>query len=150
MENYTSRMPDFSLQRFEALCGKKVHLVTRQMLEEENGKLILEAAKIGKAVFLGSRRPLHRHNPCHIADRRGKTGNKNPYSPRHIDHVRNSKPLRIAQLQVRKNRYRTLSRELFGNTLQSHRPKQTNWFAHPLPFRFEGERKPFTYPSTKL
>ena len=52
MENYTSRMPDFSLERFEAVCGKKVQLVQRQMLEEENGKVILEAAKVGKAVFL--------------------------------------------------------------------------------------------------
>jgi diphthine synthase len=52
MENYTSRMPDFSLERFEALCGRKVQMITRQMLEEENGELILQAAKVGKAVFL--------------------------------------------------------------------------------------------------
>jgi diphthine synthase len=52
MENYTSRMPDFSLQRFEMLSGKKVQMVTRQMLEDENGALILQAAKVGKAVFL--------------------------------------------------------------------------------------------------
>ncbi len=52
METYTSRMPDFSLERFEALCGKKVRLVKRQTLEEENGKIILEAAKKGKTVFL--------------------------------------------------------------------------------------------------
>ena len=52
METYTSLMPDFSMQRFETMCGKKVQLVTRRMLEEENGKLILTAAKAGKAVFL--------------------------------------------------------------------------------------------------
>jgi diphthine synthase len=52
MERYTSLMPDFSLQRFEAYCGKKVQLVQRQTLEEENGKIILEGAKVGKAVFL--------------------------------------------------------------------------------------------------
>ena len=52
METYTSRMPDFSLQRFEAVCGKKVQVVTRQTLEDENGTLILQAAKVGKAVFL--------------------------------------------------------------------------------------------------
>ncbi len=52
METYTSLMPDFSLQRFEALCGRKVQVVTRQVLEEENGKVILEAAKKGRAVFL--------------------------------------------------------------------------------------------------
>ena len=52
MENYTSRMPDFNLQRFELICGKKVHLVTRHMLENENGTQILQAAKVGKTVFL--------------------------------------------------------------------------------------------------
>ena len=52
METYTSRMPDFSLQRFEKLCEKKVQLIARNDLEEENGKVILEAAKKGKTVFL--------------------------------------------------------------------------------------------------
>jgi diphthine synthase len=52
METYTSYMPDFSLERFESLCGKKIHVLSRQVLEEENGKIILEAAKNGKAVFL--------------------------------------------------------------------------------------------------
>lgn len=52
METYTSLMPDFSLPRFEALCGKKIQAVTRQALEEENGRVILEAAKKGKTVFL--------------------------------------------------------------------------------------------------
>jgi diphthine synthase len=52
MELYTSLMPDFSLQRFETLCCKKVQAVSRRELEEENGILILEAAKKGKAVFL--------------------------------------------------------------------------------------------------
>jgi len=52
MELYTSLMPDFSLQRFEALSNKKVKLVSRRELEEENGAIILKAAKKGKAVFL--------------------------------------------------------------------------------------------------
>ena len=52
METYTSRMPDFSMERFEAMCGRKVQLITRQDLEEDNGKIILQAAKAGKAVFL--------------------------------------------------------------------------------------------------
>jgi diphthine synthase len=52
METYTSRMPDFSMQRFEETCGKKVQLITRRDLEEDNGKIILEAAKNGKTVFL--------------------------------------------------------------------------------------------------
>ena len=52
MELYTSLMPDFSLQRFEFLCGKKVQEVSRRELEEENGAIILDAAKKGKTVFL--------------------------------------------------------------------------------------------------
>ncbi|MGE5188067.1 MAG: diphthine synthase [Betaproteobacteria bacterium] len=52
METYTSRMPEFSLKRLEEMCGKKINVVTRQNLEDENGKVILEAAKTGKVVFL--------------------------------------------------------------------------------------------------
>jgi len=52
MELYTSLMPEFNLQRFEALCGKRVHLVSRRELEEENGTIILQAAQKGKTVFL--------------------------------------------------------------------------------------------------
>jgi diphthine synthase len=52
METYTSRMPDFSMQHFEAMCGKEVQMLERQDLEENNGKRILQAAKEGKVVFL--------------------------------------------------------------------------------------------------
>jgi diphthine synthase len=52
MELYTSLMPDFNLRRFEALCGKQVHMVSRRELEEENGTAILGAAKKGKTAFL--------------------------------------------------------------------------------------------------
>ena len=52
METYTSRMPEFSLKRLEEMCGKKISMVTRQNLEDENGKVILEATKTGKVVFL--------------------------------------------------------------------------------------------------
>lgn len=52
METYTSRMPDFSMPRFDQMTGKKVQLIKRQDLEEDNGKMILDAAKAGKAVFL--------------------------------------------------------------------------------------------------
>ena len=52
METYTSRMPDFSLERFEQMCGKKVQVVGRRELEEESGNSILNAAKNGKTVFL--------------------------------------------------------------------------------------------------
>ena len=52
VELYTSLMPDFNLHRFEASCGKQIHVVSRSELEEENGTVILEAAKKGKTVFL--------------------------------------------------------------------------------------------------
>jgi diphthine synthase len=52
MELYTNLMPDFSLKRFEALAGKKVILLLRHDLEEENGEAILKAAEHGKAVLL--------------------------------------------------------------------------------------------------
>ncbi|MCW3995902.1 MAG: diphthine synthase [Candidatus Bathyarchaeota archaeon] len=52
METYTSLMPKFSLKRFETLCGKKIQVLIRQDLEEDSGKVILNAAKCGKAVFL--------------------------------------------------------------------------------------------------
>ncbi len=52
METYTSRMPDFSMQHFETMCGKKVQMLQRHDLEEDSGKRILQAAKEGKAVFL--------------------------------------------------------------------------------------------------
>lgn len=52
METYTSRMPDFNLQHLEELCNKKIQFITRQTLEEENGKQILQASRIGKTVFL--------------------------------------------------------------------------------------------------
>ena len=52
METYTSLMPDFNLQHFEELCGKKIQIISRRQLEEENGTQILQAAKKGKTVFL--------------------------------------------------------------------------------------------------
>jgi diphthine synthase len=52
METYTSRMPDFNLQYFEKLCNKKIHFITRQTLEEENGARLLQAAENGKVAFL--------------------------------------------------------------------------------------------------
>ena len=52
MELYTSLMPEFSLQRFEAECGKHVSVVSRRELEDENGGTILQATERGKVVFL--------------------------------------------------------------------------------------------------
>jgi len=52
MELYTSILPCFSTERFEEIVNKKVRIVSRRNLEEENGALILNAAENGKAVFL--------------------------------------------------------------------------------------------------
>jgi len=52
IELYTSLMPEFDLHCFETMCGKKIRVIARCELEEENGVIILEAAKKGKAVFL--------------------------------------------------------------------------------------------------
>jgi diphthine synthase len=52
MELYTSLMPNFSVERFQKLCGKQVQLISRRELEEGNGKVILTAAERGKTVFL--------------------------------------------------------------------------------------------------
>ena len=52
IELYTSLMPNFSLHRFETLCDKKIQIVSRRELEEENGTQILQAAKKSKTVFL--------------------------------------------------------------------------------------------------
>jgi diphthine synthase len=52
MELYTSLMPRFSLERFEALSGKQVNVIARRELEEEKGERILNDAEKGKTVFL--------------------------------------------------------------------------------------------------
>ena len=52
MELYTSLLPHFSTKRFEAIVSKKVRIVSRCDLEEENGEVILNAADKGKTVFL--------------------------------------------------------------------------------------------------
>jgi diphthine synthase len=52
IELYTSLLPDFSLERFEKIAGKKLRIVSRKDLEEDNGKIIFEAAENGKAVLL--------------------------------------------------------------------------------------------------
>jgi diphthine synthase len=57
-ELYTSVMPKFSIKNFEGISGKRLQIVSRRELEEENGKVILEAAKIGKVVLLVPGDPL--------------------------------------------------------------------------------------------
>ncbi len=51
-EFYTSIMPGLSIRKLEKKTGKAVEILSRRILEEENGKLILHEAKKGKAIFL--------------------------------------------------------------------------------------------------
>jgi diphthine synthase len=51
-ELYTSLMPALELGRLEKLVGKRVTVVSRTVLEEEEGQQILQKAKKGKVVFL--------------------------------------------------------------------------------------------------
>jgi diphthine synthase len=57
-EFYTSLMVGLSLERLEEKIGKKVVVVSRKMLEEENGELILRKAVDSKVAFLVSGDPL--------------------------------------------------------------------------------------------
>jgi diphthine synthase len=57
-EFYTSLMGGLSLERLEKKVGRKVTIVTRKTLEEENGELILHKAANMKVVFLVSGDPL--------------------------------------------------------------------------------------------
>lgn len=58
VELYTSLLPDFSIKRFEEISGKKLLIVSRRELEDENGEAILREAKKGKAVLLVPGDPL--------------------------------------------------------------------------------------------
>jgi diphthine synthase len=57
-EFYTSLMPGLSIRKLEEMTGKAVKVVSRRVLEEEEGKLIFEAAKKGKVAFLVPGDPL--------------------------------------------------------------------------------------------
>lgn len=57
-ELYTSLMPRLSIQKLEKLVGKKVSIVSRRVLEEEEGGVILQQAKKGKTVLLVPGDPL--------------------------------------------------------------------------------------------
>jgi len=58
IELYTSLLPDFSKKRLEKAAGKEFCDISRKELEDENGKVILNAAKGGKAVLLVPGDPL--------------------------------------------------------------------------------------------
>jgi diphthine synthase len=58
IELYTSLLPDFSKKRLERAAGKEFREVSRKELEEENGKVVLDATKDGKVVLLVPGDPL--------------------------------------------------------------------------------------------
>ena len=57
-EFYTSRMPGLSIKKLEEMIGKKIQVVSRRVLEEEEGEQLFEAAKKGKAAFLVQGDPM--------------------------------------------------------------------------------------------
>lgn len=57
-ELYTSLMEGLKIERLENLVEGKIVMVSRRMLEEENGRQILAAALKGKTVFLVPGDPL--------------------------------------------------------------------------------------------
>jgi len=58
VELYTSLMKGLNIEKLENLTGKKIVVVNRKMLEEENGRQILAVAKKGRTVFLVPGDPL--------------------------------------------------------------------------------------------
>ncbi|MDH5794391.1 MAG: diphthine synthase, partial [Candidatus Bathyarchaeota archaeon] len=58
IELYTSFMPNFSINRFEQISGKRLTVVSRRELEEENGEVVLKAAENGKTALLVPGDPL--------------------------------------------------------------------------------------------
>ncbi len=57
-EFYTSLMPGLSIRKLEEMTGKAVNVVSRRVLEEEEGQQLFEAAKKGKTVFLVQGDPM--------------------------------------------------------------------------------------------
>jgi diphthine synthase len=58
IELYTSLLPDFSISHLEKLTGKRLHVLSRRMLEDENGEAVLEAARRSTVVLLVPGDPL--------------------------------------------------------------------------------------------
>jgi diphthine synthase len=57
-EFYTSLMPNLSVKKLEEVIRKKVNVISRRVLEEEDGQPLLEEAKRKKVVFLVPGDPL--------------------------------------------------------------------------------------------
>jgi diphthine synthase len=51
-EFYTNIMPGLDSRRLELLLGKKIVVLSRVQLEDEGGRLIVEAARTGRVAFL--------------------------------------------------------------------------------------------------
>jgi len=58
IELYTSLMPELDLNKLEKLIGKHVHMILRHDLEEDSGKIILQAADKARTVLLVPGDPL--------------------------------------------------------------------------------------------
>jgi len=58
IELYTNLMLDFSTKNFERASSKKLNVVSRRELEEENGEALLKVAETGKVVLLVPGDPL--------------------------------------------------------------------------------------------
>jgi len=58
MELYTSFMPDFSVENFENIIGRKLNIVSRKELEEQHGETVIKAARSSKVVLLVPGDPL--------------------------------------------------------------------------------------------
>lgn len=58
IEQYTSLAPGFSVEALEKLLGKRVEEVSRQDLEEQSGKKLLEQAREGIVLLLTFGNPL--------------------------------------------------------------------------------------------
>jgi diphthine synthase len=58
IELYTSLLPNFSIKHFEEVSGKKLWVVSRRELEDENGEAVLKEAESSKAVLLVPGDPL--------------------------------------------------------------------------------------------
>jgi diphthine synthase len=57
-EFYTSLMPGISIRKLEEIIGKAINVVSRRVLEEEDGQQLFEAAQRGKTVFLVQGDPM--------------------------------------------------------------------------------------------
>jgi len=75
-EHYTSLMPELSVQKLERLVDKRVYLVERRNLEEEEGEIILEQAEKARVVLLVPGDPLIATTHVYLRIRAHKKGIK--------------------------------------------------------------------------